>query len=123
MNINHIMQAFEQDMMPEVNIPSFRSGDTVCVSVKVVEGERERTQRFEGVVIARRNKGFHSSFTVRKISGGEGVERTFHVYSQQIEKIQVVRLGRVRRAKLYYLRSLSGKKARIRQRILRKKSK
>ena len=121
MSIHTIMQKFEHAMIEDVDVPTFRAGDTVCVRVKVVEGERERVQRFEGAVIARRNNGFNSSFTVRKISSGEGVERTFHLYSRQIEKIEVVRFGRVRRAKLYYLRDRSGKKARIKQRIIRAK--
>ena len=117
---NTIMQAFEQAQIGETTVPDFRPGDTVKVSVKVREGNRERVQDFEGVVIARRNRGFNSSFTVRKISYSEGVERTFHLYSQQIASITVTRRGDVRRAKLYYLRSLSGKKARIKEKIVRK---
>ncbi len=96
-------------------IPDFRAGDTVVVSVKVVEGTRERMQEFEGVVIGRKNRGIGSSFRVRKIASGEGVERVFPLYSPNI-KIDVVRHGRVRRAKLYYLRSRSGKSARIAER-------
>ena len=118
---HNIIAAFEKAQMAEkANIPAFRPGDTVVVAVKVKEGNRERIQNFEGVVIACRKRGFNSSFTVRKISYGEGVERTFHLYSQQIDSIKVVRYGKVRRAKLYYLRALSGKKARIKERIIRK---
>ena len=120
-NTHAIIAEFEQAQMAQQDkIPAFRPGDTVVVAVKVKEGNRERIQNFEGVVIARRKRGFNSSFTVRKISYGEGVERTFHLYSQQIDSIKVVRYGKVRRAKLYYLRALSGKKARIKERIIRK---
>lgn len=116
-----IMHRFEQTQIAgRKPHPEFRPGDTVVVAVKVKEGSRERIQNFEGVVIARRNRGFNSAFTVRKISYGEGVERTFHLYSQHIDNIKVVRYGKVRRAKLYYLRALSGKKARIKERIIRK---
>ncbi len=97
-------------------VPSFRPGDTLKISVKVVEGTRERLQAFEGVCIARRNSGLNSSFTVRKISFGEGVERVFPLYSPRIADIEVVRHGDVRRAKLYYLRGRTGKKARIAER-------
>ena len=97
-------------------IPEFRPGDTVRVGVKVVEGERTRVQNFEGVCIARANRGMGSSFTVRKISFGEGVERVFPLYSPNIESIEVVRRGAVRRAKLYYLRGRTGKAARIAER-------
>jgi large subunit ribosomal protein L19 len=97
-------------------VPEFGPGDTVKVSIKVVEGERERVQAFEGVCIARKNAGVNSSFTLRKISYGEGVERIFPLYSPRITAIDVVRHGAVRRAKLYYLRGLTGKKARIRER-------
>jgi large subunit ribosomal protein L19 len=97
----------------EKKIPDFRAGDTLRVGVKVVEGERTRVQNYEGVCIARSNKGIGSSFTVRKISFGEGVERVFPLYSPSIEAIEVVRRGVVRRAKLYYLRGRSGKSARI----------
>jgi large subunit ribosomal protein L19 len=97
-------------------IPEFRPGDTVRVGVKVVEGERTRIQNYEGVCIARSNKGLGSSFTVRKISFGEGVERVFPLYSPNIESIEVVRRGAVRRAKLYYLRGRTGKAARIAER-------
>ena len=94
-------------------IPKFSPGDTLRVNVKVVEGSRERIQAFEGVCIARRNRGLNSAFTVRKISYGEGVERVFPLYSPRIDSIQLIRRGDVRRAKLYYLRGLTGKKARI----------
>ncbi|MDD2408141.1 MAG: 50S ribosomal protein L19 [Tepidiphilus sp.] len=102
------------------SIPDFRAGDTVAVQVKVKEGNRERLQTFEGVVIARRNRGLNSSFIVRKISSGVGVERTFQLYSPLVASIQVVRRGDVRRAKLYYLRERSGKSARIKEKIVRK---
>lgn len=94
-------------------VPAFKAGDTVRVSVKVIEGTRERVQAFEGVCIARRNRGINSAFTVRKLSYGEGVERVFPLYSPRIDSIEVVRRGRVRRAKLYYLRGRTGKAARI----------
>jgi large subunit ribosomal protein L19 len=99
-------------------VPDFAPGDTLRVNVKVVEGARERVQAFEGVCIARRNRGFNSAFTVRKISYGEGVERIFPLYSPRIESIEVLRRGDVRRAKLYYLRGRTGKKARIGERRL-----
>ena len=98
-------------------IPEFKSGDTVVVNVNVVEGDRKRVQAYEGVVIARRNRGLNSNFIVRKISSGEGVERTFQTYSPLIAKIEVKRRGDVVRAKLYYLRNLSGKAARIKERL------
>ncbi len=98
-------------------LPSFAPGDTVVVSVNVVEGTRKRTQAFEGVVIARRNRGLNSSFIVRKISSGEGVERTFQTYSPLIASVEVKRRGDVRRAKLYYLRDRSGKSARIKEKL------
>ena len=101
-------------------IPAFAPGDTVIVSVNVVEGSRKRTQAYEGVVIARRNRGLNSAFTVRKISSGEAVERTFQLYSPQIASIEVKRRGDVRRAKLYYLRNLTGKAARIKEKLVRK---
>jgi large subunit ribosomal protein L19 len=97
-------------------VPDFSPGDTVIVNVNVVEGERKRLQAFEGMVIAKRNRGLNSSFIVRKVSSGEGVERTFQTYSPLIASIEVKRKGDVRRAKLYYLRSRSGKSARIRER-------
>lgn len=98
-------------------VPDFVPGDTVTVYVKVVEGERERLQAFEGIVIARRNRGANSSFTVRKVSYGEGVERVFPLHSPSVAKIEVKRKGLVRRAKLYFLRDLAGKAARIREKI------
>jgi large subunit ribosomal protein L19 len=112
--MNKIIAEIEsQDPRPE--FPEFSPGDTVVVQVRVKEGERERLQAFEGVVIARKNRGVHSSFTVRKISHGEGVERVFPLFSPHIAEIQLKRRGRVRSAKLYYLRGLSGKAARIRE--------
>ena len=98
-------------------LPDFKPGDTVVVNVKVVEGDRERVQAYEGVVIAKSNRGFNSSFTVRKISHGEGVERTFQSHSPTIADVTVKRRGNVRRAKLYYLRDLSGKAARIEEKV------
>ena len=98
-------------------IPEFSPGDTVVVNVNVVEGDRKRIQAYEGVVIAKRNRGLNSGFIVRKISSGEGVERTFQTYSPLIESIEVKRRGDVRRAKLYYLRERSGKSARIREKL------
>src|SRR5689334_19775868 len=113
----NIIQQYEAEQIARLTaqraVPDFMPGDTVRVSVKVVEGERTRTQAFEGVCIARSNKGLNSNFTVRKISYGEGVERVFPLYSPTIAEIQVVRRGDVRRAKLYYLRGRSGKSARI----------
>ena len=99
------------------NVPEFAPGDTVIVSVNVVEGSRKRVQAYEGVVIAKRNRGLNSGFTVRKISSGEGVERTFQTYSPLIAKIEVKRRGDVRRAKLYYLRDRSGRSARIKEKL------
>ena len=98
-------------------VPDFNPGDTVIVQVKVKEGDRERAQAYEGVVIAKSNRGFNSSFTVRKISHGEGVERVFQTYSPAISEIEIKRRGSVRRAKLYYLRDLSGKAARIEEKV------
>jgi large subunit ribosomal protein L19 len=98
-------------------LPDFKPGDTVVVNVKVVEGDRERVQAYEGVVIAKSNRGFNSSFTVRKMSHGEGVERTFQSHSPSIADVSVKRRGNVRRAKLYYLRGLSGKAARIDEKV------
>jgi large subunit ribosomal protein L19 len=113
----NILQTFEAEEVARLTtsraVPSFVPGDTVKVSVKVVEGERTRVQAYEGVCIARSNKGLNSNFTVRKISYGEGVERVFPLYSPQIADIEVVRRGDVRRAKLYYLRGRRGKSARI----------
>ncbi|WP_372398273.1 50S ribosomal protein L19 [Azospirillum sp. HJ39] len=116
----NLLQQLEQEHIEKVlgdkKIPVFSSGDTVRVNVKVVEGTRERVQAYEGVVIARKNAGLNSSFTVRKISYGEGVERVFPLYSPRIDSIELVRKGAVRRAKLYYLRDLRGKAARIAER-------
>jgi large subunit ribosomal protein L19 len=120
--MSDIIRALESEQIAGITIPDFRAGDTVRVNLKVKEGTRERIQSFEGCVIAKKgNKGFNSSFIVRKISNGEGIERLFQIYSPNIESINVVRLGLVRGAKLYFLRDLSGKKARIKERI-RKKS-
>lgn len=102
------------------DIPEFSSGDTVVVQVKVREGNRERLQAFEGVVIAKKNRGLGSAFTVRKISHGEGVERVFQTHSNMIDSIQVKRRGKVRQAKLYYLRGLTGKAARIKEKLAKK---
>jgi len=115
--LNTIIQELEAEWMGDKVIPEFAPGDTVVVQVKVKEGNRERLQAFEGVVIAKRNRGYHSAFTVRKISHGEGVERVFQTYSPQIQEIQVKRRGDVRRAKLYYLRDRAGKAARIKEKI------
>ncbi len=114
-----LIQTLEQEEITRLGktFPSFAPGDTVIVSVNVVEGTRKRVQAFEGVVIAKRNRGLNSSFIVRKISSGEGVERTFQLYSPLIASIEVKRRGDVRRAKLYYLRSRSGKSARIKEKL------
>lgn len=109
-----ILKAIEQEQMRS-DIPSFKPGDTVKVHVKVVEGTRERIQVFEGAVIKRQGSGARETFTVRRVSYGVGVERTFPIHSPRIEKIEVARRGIVRRAKLYYLRNLTGKAARIRE--------
>lgn len=114
--MSNIIQAIEQEQMTR-EIPDFAPGDTVVVQVKVKEANRERLQAFEGIVIAIRNRGLNSAFTVRKISHGEGVERVFQTYSPAIAEIEVKRKGDVRRAKLYYLRGLTGKAARIREKI------
>lgn len=103
------------------DIPNFSQGDTVCVWVKVKEGNRERSQAFEGVVIAIKNRGINSAFTVRKMSHGEGVERTFQTHSPAIDKIEVKRRGKVRAAKLYYLRNLTGRAARIKEDLTKAK--
>jgi len=114
--MSNIIQQLEAEQMTR-EVPDFAPGDTVVVQVKVKEGNRERLQAFEGVVIAKRNRGLNSAFTVRKISHGEGVERIFQTYSPAIHEIQVKRRGDVRRAKLYYMRALRGKAARIREKI------
>ena len=115
----NLIQTLEQEEIARLNktIPTFAPGDTVIVSVNVIEGTRKRVQAYEGVVVARRNRGLNSSFIVRKISNGEGVERTFPLYSPLISAIEVKRRGAVRRAKLYYLRERSGKSARIREKL------
>jgi large subunit ribosomal protein L19 len=115
----NLIQKLEQEEMKRLGktIPDFSPGDTVVVRVNVVEGDKKREQAFEGVVIAKRNRGLRSSFIVRKISSGEGVERTFQTYSPLIASIEVKRKGEVRRSKLYYLRARSGKGARIRERL------
>ena len=102
-----------QESLKTSSIPSFKSGDTVRVNVFVTEGNKERVQAFEGICIARSNRGFNSTFTIRKISHGEGVERVFPLYSPMLESIKLIRKGKVRRSKLYYLRQRSGKSARI----------
>src|SRR5258706_10121838 len=114
----NLIKQLEQEEIARLGkiIPDFSPGDTLVVNVNVVEGERKRTQAYEGVVIAKRNRGLNSSFICRKISSGEGVERTFQTYSPLIASIEVKRKGDVRRAKLYYLRARSGKSARIRER-------
>ncbi|HXE18079.1 MAG TPA: 50S ribosomal protein L19 [Castellaniella sp.] len=120
----NLIETLEQEEIARLSagrtIPEFGPGNTVVVSVNVVEGERSRAQSYEGVVIGRRNRGLNSAFTVRKISSGEAVERTFQLYSPQIASIEVKRRGDVRRAKLYYLRSRTGKAARIKEKLVRK---
>ncbi|MBE8182243.1 MAG: 50S ribosomal protein L19 [Candidatus Portiera sp.] len=116
-----LIQKFEDSQLSE-NLPEFRVGDTVSIQVRVREGERERLQTFEGLVIAKRNRGLNSSFTVRKISHGVGVERSFQLHSKLISSINVVRLGKVRRSKLYYMRELSGKASRIVERFEKSKA-
>ena len=115
---NKIIQQIEAEQMNK-EIPAFAPGDTVVVQVKVKEGDRQRLQAYEGVVIRKRNRGLNSGFTVRKISSGVGVERTFQTYSPIVESITVKRRGDVRKAKLYYLRALSGKAARIKEKLSR----
>ncbi len=114
--MSKVIEAIEQEQMTK-DVPDFSPGDTVIVQVKVKEGTRERLQAFEGVVIAKRNRGLNSAFTVRKISHGEGVERVFQTYSPVVNSIEVKRRGDVRRAKLYYLRGRTGKAARIKEKI------
>ena len=120
----NLIQILEQEEIARVSegktIPTFAPGDTVVVQVKVKEGSRERLQAYEGVVIAKRNRGLNSNFIVRKISSGEGVERTFQTYSPLVASIELKRRGDVRRAKLYYLRERSGKSARIKEKLERK---
>ncbi len=115
-NVNKIIASVEAEQMSR-EVPEFNPGDTVEVKVKVKEGDRERLQSFEGVVIAKRNRGLNSAFTVRKVSHGEGVERVFQVYSPQIAEIILKRRGDVARAKLYYLRDRAGKSARIKEKL------
>ena len=119
MSTNSIISQLDAEQMDK-ELPEFAPGDTVVVQVKVKEGARERLQAFEGVVIGKRNRGLNSAFTVRKISHGTGVERVFQTYSPLIESITVKRRGRVRRAKLFYLRNLEGKAARIKEKLSRK---
>ena len=118
----NVLQEFEQKQVAKLteskDVPEFAPGDTLRVNVKVVEGTRERIQAFEGVCIGRKNAGLNSNFTVRKISYGEGVERVFPLYSPRVDSIEVVRRGDVRRAKLYYLRGLRGKAARIKEKAM-----
>lgn len=114
--MSNIIQQLEAEQMNK-EVPTFGAGDTITVQVKVKEGERERLQAFEGVVIAKRNRGLNSAFTVRKISSGVGVERTFQTYSPLVDSISIKRRGDVRKAKIYYLRERSGKSARIKERL------
>ena len=114
--MSNIIQALDAEQMNR-EVPEFAAGDTVVVQIKVKEGDRERLQAFEGIVIAKRNRGLNSAFTVRKISHGEGVERVFQTYSPIVANIEVKRRGDVRRAKLYYLRGLTGKAARIKEKL------
>lgn len=114
--MSNIIEQLEAEQM-ERKLPDFAAGDTVVVKVKVKEGKNERLQAYEGVVIARKNRGLNSSFTVRKISHGEGVERVFQSYSPSIDSVEVKRHGKVRRAKLYYLRERQGKSARIKEKL------
>ena len=114
--MSNIIQQLEQEQMGR-EFPTFYPGDTIVVQVRVKEGERERLQAFEGICIAKRNRGLNSAFTVRKISHGEGVERVFQTYSHSIADVAVKRRGKVRRAKLYYLRGLTGKAARIKEKL------
>ena len=116
MRRNKVIEAIENEQMKK-DLPEFRPGDTVTVQVRVLEGDRERLQAFEGVVIAKRNRGLNSSFTVRKLSHGVGVERSFQTHSPIVASIEVKRRGDVRQAKLYYLRGLSGRAARIREKV------
>lgn len=115
--MSNIINQLNQEQMQGKEVPEFGAGDTVVVQVKVKEGTRERLQAYEGIVIAKRNRGVNSAFTVRKISHGEGVERVFQTYSALVDSITVKRRGDVRRAKLYYLRDLSGRAARIKEKL------
>ena len=118
--MSNLIRTIEQEQMKQ-NFPHFRAGDTIVVKVKVKEGTRERLQAFEGIVIAKRNRGVNSAFTVRKISHNVGVERVFQTYSPVVDSITVKRRGDVRRAKLYYLRNLAGRAARIKEKLAGKK--
>ena len=115
--MSKLIQAIEAAQIKEKKLPDFRAGDLVIVQIKVKEGDRERLQAFEGDVIAVRNRGLNSAFTVRKISHGEGVERVFQTHSPMVHSVEIVRRGHVSRAKLYYLRDLKGKKARIKEKV------
>ena len=119
--MSNIINQINAEQMKDKAIPEFNPGDTVLVQVKVKEGARERLQAFEGVVIAKRNRGLHSAFTVRKISHNVGVERVFQTYSPVVDSITVMRRGDVRRAKLYYLRNLAGRAARIKEKLATRK--
>jgi large subunit ribosomal protein L19 len=114
--MTNLIEQIEREQLKD-NVPDFSPGDTVVVQVRVTEGDRERLQAYEGIVIAKRNRGLNSSFTVRKISHGEGVERVFQTHSPAVAEIEVKRRGDVRRAKLYYLRDRSGKSARIKEKV------
>lgn len=118
--MHKIIEQLEKEQINGKVIPKFSAGDTLVVKVKIKEGDRERLQSYEGVVIAKKNRSLNSTFTVRKISHDEGVERVFQAYSPQIDSITVKRFGDVRKAKLYHLRALSGRKARIREKIIKK---
>ncbi len=115
--MSKIIQELEAEQMAKKKVPAFKAGDTIEVKVKVKEGDRERLQAFEGIVVAKKNRGLNSAFTVRKMSHGEGVERVFQTYSAQVAEITVKRKGKVARAKLYYLRELAGKAARIEEKL------
>ena len=121
--MSKLIQQIEAQQMEGKKIPEFNPGDTVIVNVKVKEGTNERIQAFEGVIIAKRNRGLNSAFTVRKISHGEGVERVFLTYSPALASIEVIRRGDVRRSKLYYLRGFTGRAARIKEKLMPKKKK
>jgi large subunit ribosomal protein L19 len=114
--MSKIIDMLEQEQL-KTDLPAFAPGDTVVVQVKVTEGDKTRLQAYEGVIIAKKNRGLHSSFTVRKLSSGEGVERVFQTHSKQVSSIEVKRRGAVRRAKLYYLRGRTGKSARIKEKL------
>lgn len=121
--MNNLLKKFENKQLTKLDMPEYHPGDTLVVDVQVEEGTRVRTQTFEGVVIKKRDRGITSSFTLRKKSNGEGVERTFNVHSPLLKKVTVKRRGKVRQAKLYYLRFLTAKKARIAEKITRRKDK